>query len=280
MPATGRNGAGRRCAAGVSDAKNLPTEWNVGDFERQSGRWIDKDARNIRWVAKLGSTTYGTPIVADGQVYCATNNGGGWLPRFPPETDLGCLLCFQQRDGRFGWQLSREKLAAGRSQDWPEQGICSSPLVEGERAWIVTNRGEVVCLDAKARSTTAPLPLRESQSTTSPLTTNLRSVPGDGPGVRADAKIDWIFDMINELGVVPKNMTSGSATSAGDLLFVNTSNGADEQLKSVPAPQAPALSPWIKEAENWFGPTIRRAGIFWMANGPRRPMPYWAAYRK
>jgi outer membrane protein assembly factor BamB len=227
--------------AGVSDAKNLPAQWNVGDFERQSGHWIDKDARNIRWVAKLGSTTYGSPIVAGGQVYCATNNGGGWLKRFPPEMDFGCLLCFRQSDGQFNWQLSREKLAAGRSQDWPEQGICSSPLVEGDRAWIVTNRGEVVCLDTQAPSNDSPRPLGETPSATSPRPTNLRSVPGEGPGVRAEAKIVWIFDMIKELGVVPKNMTSGSATSAGDLLFVNTSNGADEDHKKVLAPQAPSF---------------------------------------
>ncbi len=201
-------GAPSRC--GISDAKNLPAEWTVGDFDQQSGRWIDKDSQNIRWVAKLGSTTYGTPIVADGQVFCATNNGGGWLKKYPPETDLGCLLCFRQDDGRFVWQLSREKLAAGRSQDWPEQGMCSSPLVEGGRAWIVTNRGEVVCIDAKTAA-------------------------------GGEAKTVWIFDMIKELGVVPKNMTSGSVTAAGDVLFVNTSNGADEEHKSVLNPNAPSF---------------------------------------
>ncbi len=33
--------------------------------------------------------------------------------------------------------------------DWPLQGVCAAPLVEGERLWYVSNRGEVVCLDAK-----------------------------------------------------------------------------------------------------------------------------------
>ena len=233
--------------AGDSDAKKLPAEWNVGDFDHQTGRWIKKDAQHIRWVAKLGSTTYGSPIVAEGQVYCATNNGGGWLKQFPPDADLGCLLCFRQSDGRFLWQLSREKLAAGRSQDWPDQGICSSPLVEDGRAWIVTNRGEVVCIETKPLSREGEAPAEPRTTSQLLIDPSARQEPrppetslGEGPGVRADgkeAKIAWIFDMIKELGVVPKNMTSGSATAAGDLLFVSTSNGADEQHKGVPAPQ-------------------------------------------
>jgi outer membrane protein assembly factor BamB len=203
-----------RC--GVSDAKDLPVEWSIGDFDRDTGRWIAEDAKNVRWVAKLGSTTYGTPIVADGRVFCATNNGGGHLRKFPPTTDLGCLLCFRQLDGHFLWQLSREKLAAGRSQDWPEQGICSSPLVEGGLACIVTNRGEVVCVRVK------------------PAVVQNANIEGE-------AEIVWVFDMIKELGVQPKNMTAGSATSAGGLLFVATSNGAAEDYKSVPKPDAPSF---------------------------------------
>jgi len=133
----------------VSDAKGIPVKWNVGDFDRKTERWISDKAENILWVAKLGSTTYGTPVIADGKIFCATNNGAAYVRRYPVEVDLGCLLCFRQSDGRFGWQLSREKLKAGREVDWPMQGICCAPLVEADRAWIVTNRGEVVCLDTK-----------------------------------------------------------------------------------------------------------------------------------
>ena len=59
------------------------------------------------------------------------------------------LLCFSEKDGKFLWQHSNEKLPTGRVHDWPLQGICATPLVEGERLWYVTNRGEVVCLDTK-----------------------------------------------------------------------------------------------------------------------------------
>ena len=192
------------------DGKNIPVEWDVGRFDPRSGRWSADSAKNIRWVARLGSTSYGTPVVADGRIFCATNNGAGQLKRYPANVDLGCLLCFRQSDGRFEWQLSCEKLA--RVIDYPGQGICCSPLVEGKRLWVVTNRCEVVCLKTEASETHANEPA-----------------------------IVWRFDMIKQLGVTPYSMSSCSVTAVGDLLLVNTSNGADFPHKRVPSPKAPSF---------------------------------------
>lgn len=129
--------------------KGIPTEWEVGDFDRKTGEWISDDAQNIKWVARVGSQTYGNPVVAGGRVYVGTNNGAGWLKRYPSNVDLGCLLAFSEKDGSFLWQDSSEKLPTGRVHDWPLQGICCAPLVEGDRLWYVTSRGEVKCLDAE-----------------------------------------------------------------------------------------------------------------------------------
>ncbi len=131
------------------DARNIPTEWEVGDFDRKTGQWIPDQARNVKWVARLGSQTYGNPVVSGGRVWAGTNNGAGYLKRHPATVDLGCLLCFQESDGAFLWQSSSEKLPTGSVHDWPLQGICCAPLVEGDRLWYVTSRGEVVCLDAE-----------------------------------------------------------------------------------------------------------------------------------
>src|SRR5690606_293548 len=46
----------------VSDMKGLPTEWDV------------KTKKNIKWVADLGSQSYGNPVVAGGVVFIGTNN--------------------------------------------------------------------------------------------------------------------------------------------------------------------------------------------------------------
>ncbi|MCX6621935.1 MAG: PQQ-binding-like beta-propeller repeat protein [Acidobacteria bacterium] len=118
-------------------------------------------------------------------------------------------MCFREGDGRFLWQHANQKLASGDS-DWPETGVCSSPLVEGDRLYYVSNRCEVVCLDTH----------------------------GDGKG---NAKVIWKFDMIKETGASPHNQSSSSPAAYGELIFVSTSNGQDQNHERVPAPKAPSM---------------------------------------
>lgn len=205
--------------------RNIPIEWEIGKFDRDTGRWLRGTSRNIKWVAKLGSQSYGNPVVSGGKVFVGTNNSGGWLKRYPPSVDLGCLLAFDIRTGAFLWQHSNEKLPTGRVHDWPLQGVCSAPLVEGDRLWYVSNRGEVVCLD----------------------TEGFRDGENDGPirdepvEAKDEADVVWKLDMMKQLGVSQHNMASCSVTAAGDLLFVNTSNGLDESHINLPAPNAPSF---------------------------------------
>ncbi|MFO0872275.1 MAG: PQQ-binding-like beta-propeller repeat protein [Pirellulales bacterium] len=130
-------------------AENIPLEWAPGEFDRKTGAWKKDAAQNVKWVANLGSQTYGNPVIADGRIYVGTNNSGGYLKRYPSDVDLGVLLCINEADGKFLWQHSSEKLPTGRVHDWPMQGICCSPYVEGNRLWFVTSRGEVRCLDTE-----------------------------------------------------------------------------------------------------------------------------------
>ncbi len=126
-----------------------PEDWAPGDFDRRTGAWHPATARNVRWVAPLGSQSHGSPIVSGGKVFIGTNNTRAYLPRAGEEIDLGCLLAFRAKDSGFLWQHSSEKLPTGRVHDWPLQGICSTPLVEGRRLWFCTSRGEVRCLDTE-----------------------------------------------------------------------------------------------------------------------------------
>lgn len=131
----------------VVDPDTVPLEWAPGEFDRNTGAWNPSTAKNIKWVTQLGSQTYGNPVVSKGKVFVGTNNTAGYLKRYPADVDLGCLIALDESTGKFLWQHSSEKLPTGRVHDWPLMGICDSPLVEGDRLWFVTSRGEVKCLD-------------------------------------------------------------------------------------------------------------------------------------
>ena len=195
----------------VSSMVGLPSQWDVSKKQ------------NVKWVAGLGSQSYGNPVVAGGKVFVGTNNEALYDPN--QGGDRGVLVAFNESDGEFLWQATSEKLATGRVNDWPYQGVCSSPVVEEERLYYVTSRCEVVCLD----------------------TEGFRDGENDGPFTEEkltsekDGDIVWKYDMIEELGSFPHNMSNSSPVSYGDLIFVSTSNGHDESHVNLPSPRTPAI---------------------------------------
>ena len=134
----------------VSDEKNLPET-----FDPESGR-------NIKWSVPLGTRSYSTPVIAQGKVLMGTNNGRPRDPRH--KGDRAVLLCLDETDGKLLWQLIVPKLENGRFLDWPEVGIVSPPTVEGDRAYLVSNRGEVLCLSQRPGRTDDPWDSRHRQS--------------------------------------------------------------------------------------------------------------------
>jgi outer membrane protein assembly factor BamB len=195
----------------VSTMTGLPTTWDV------------KTGANVKWVAQLGSQTYGNPVVAGGVVLVGTNNE---LVRDPKQAgDRGVLMAFRESDGEFLWQATHEKLSSGRVNDWPYQGVCSSPLVQDGVVYYTSNRGEVMAVDLDGfRDGANDGPVTDEKLTT-----------------EKDADILWRFDMMEEVGTFPHNMSNASPVSHGDLIFVNTSNGQDESHVNVPSPKAPAI---------------------------------------
>jgi len=212
------------------DGKNIPTSFDIDTGE------------NVRWQAKLGSQTYGNPVIANGKVYVGTNNGAGYLKRYPSNVDLGCLLCFDEKTGKFLWQHSSPKLPTGRVHDWPLQGICCSPFVDGERLWFVTSRGEVRCLDTEG--------FHDGE--------NDGSHTSESNENKDEADVIWSFDMMSDLGVSQHNMCSCSVTCVGEVLVVCTSNGVDESHINLPAPNAPSF----------IGMDRNTGEVLWTDNSP------------
>ena len=206
---------------GGTNDRNMVSEMEGGvstDFNMDKGK-------NVVWSKLIGSQTYGNPVVANGNVYVGTNNASEFRPKHPADQDKGILLCFDEKSGDFKWQLTREKLPSGRVNDWPLQGICSTPVIEGERLWVITNRCELMCVDTKGFS------------------------DGKNDGIQdevdnevGDADIIWNLDMMgDELGVFPHNLATSSPLIHGDNLYLLTSNGVDEAHLEVPSPRAPCF---------------------------------------
>ncbi len=216
-----------RNMANFSD-KNIPAEPKL-------------DGPNMLWKADLGSRAYGGPTILNGKVLCGTNNE---KPRNPRDSrknadgdeeplDRGVLMCFDAKDGKFLWQAVHNKHENGNVTDWPKEGVCSTPTIEGDRAYYVSNRCTVVCVDMNGRANGV-----QGKSPINPDPTTKQ--PADYKDA-SDADVIWEFDMMRQAGVFPHNMSAGCPLIVGDILYTVTGNGVDEGHINIPAPGAPSF---------------------------------------
>ena len=217
----------------VSPATGLPATFDPGKFISGTDKIDIESTTNVKWIAKLGSQSYGNPTVADGRVYIGTNNDSPRDPRFVG--DRSVVYCLDEATGELIWQLNIPKLGTGKVSDWEFLGICSSPAVEGDRVYLVTNRCEVVCLDVNGMADGNDGEYQDEGQ--------YMAGPGNAPMAvtEKDADIIWVIDMIDECGVFPHNITSCSVLVVGDRVWTSTSNGVDYGHVETPAPSAPSL---------------------------------------
>ena len=139
---------------------------------------------------------------------------------------------------------------AGRANDWPFQGICSSPLVDNGVVYYVSNRGELMAVDLDG--------FRDGQ--------NDGLVKDEKLTREVDADILWRYDMMEELGVAQHNMANSSPVAFENLIYISTSNGQDESHVNVPSPKARRSSPSTRPLESSRGRTTlseRRSSRAW-----------------
>jgi outer membrane protein assembly factor BamB len=173
--------------------KGLPDSWSI-----KKGKEV-----NVKWVQKLGSMAYGGPVIAGGRIFVGTNND---TPRDPAvRGDKGVLMCLRESDGKFLWQIVHDKLPNSDQSDVARHGVASTPCVEGDRVYYLSNRCEVVCADV------------------------------------VKGKVLWTLDMVGELGVFPCYLANSSPLVAGDLVFAVTGNGVEPGNHTLPAPDAPSF---------------------------------------
>jgi len=249
-------------------ATNLPdhfTKGNSGDvkFKGGSDEVDGSNLANLKWVAKLGSQSYGNVTVSKGRVFIGTNNEN---PRDPRHVgDRSILMCFDEKTGELLWHLVVPKLASGKVNDWESLGLLSSPTIEGDRVYVVTSRCEVLCLDSKGMADGNDGPFKdEAKYVVKDVildkgTPTERHAPPVEPGPK-DADIIWQYDMINELGGFPHNASDCAPLIVGDNVYVNTSNGQDWTHSNIPSPNAPSLIGLNKRTGEFLGEDDAKIG--------------------
>ncbi|MEJ7593949.1 MAG: PQQ-binding-like beta-propeller repeat protein, partial [Planctomycetaceae bacterium] len=223
-PMLGRDGARNS----VSLEQNAPTVWSVE--AREEGRLI-RETRGVRWSAPLGAETFSSPVVANGLVWIGTYQTP--TGEKDPNRRLGILKCFRVADGKPVYEFLSPPLA--RPHDMQSHGLGSSPLIERERLWIATNRGEVHCLDI------GPL------------------IRGEGPP-RELWKLDLIktFEPFQRAAIMGPPRPCSIGASWNGRIYVTINNGVGEDYVTVPKPDAPSLVCLNKETGE----------VFWKNNSP------------
>lgn len=220
-------------------------------------RFDPKTGENVKWVAKLGSESHSTPVIAGGRVYIGTNNEE---PRDPKhQGDRGVLMCLDEKDGSLLWQLVVPKREEDPYHDWPKSGLSSPATVEGDRVYVVDNRGVVLCLDARGLANGNDGPFKDEGAY---MTPRAGVQGGKGAGEKGsegaavtnspaplhpltpappDADILWQFDLTAQAGIWSHDAAHSSILIHGDHLYLNTGTGVDNTHKKIRTPDAPSL---------------------------------------
>ena len=167
--------------------------------------------KNIKWTAKLGGNTCGSPIVSQGRVFIGTKGT-------QPNEDI--LLCLDEQTGReLGRFICRR--IKGRGESF---GVCSTPTVEGDRLYFVTPYGEAECVNVTSWLSSRAAPSVDE----------------------SDRHIVWKYDMIAKLHVEQDHVASCSPLLLGDFVYVCTGNGRFKTTERPLNPLTPSLVAFSK----------------------------------
>ncbi|MBN1419937.1 MAG: PQQ-binding-like beta-propeller repeat protein [Planctomycetes bacterium] len=206
----------------VSSAKDLPA---------------DLAAARVLWEVRLGTHQYTIPTIDRGRIYLGIDDAGLERPGVK-STGGGLLLCIDQATAKLIWQLPSPRYMEGVVEpyhfDQWKAGFCSAPVIDGDRVYVVGNRGDVLCLDREG----------QANGNAGPFVDEIAYMGAKEPGAAlspTDGDIIWRYWMIPGVDAVPHDVCGSTILLYGDLLFVCTSNGQDGKHKAIAHPDAPSL---------------------------------------
>jgi len=164
-------------------------------------------------------------------------------------------MCLEEATGKLLWQLPIPRMKTKDSNfnfDQLNLGVCSSPTVDGDRVYLVTNRCEVLCLDVQGQANGNDGPFTDEGQymagtgdlPTKPGRFDKKDAPAPPPPVTlgpTDGDIVWRFDILAEVDSWPQDAADCSVVVLGDYVYVCTSNGVDKSHHVRPSPNCPDL---------------------------------------
>jgi outer membrane protein assembly factor BamB len=196
------------------------------------------EARQLLWEREFGIHQYTVPVLHDGQLFVGTDDAGLEHP-VVETTGGGILHCLDPESGATIWQFPIPRYMEGRIPPFHFNhwrcGVCSTPALDENRAYIVGPRGDVLCFDRIGQADGNDGPFQDELA--------YMDVPTDSDYelTETDGDLIWQYDLIKELGVVPHDVCGSSPILLGDYLYACTSNGIDDRHGPVANPHAPAL---------------------------------------
>ncbi len=215
-------------------AQKLPVTFEPGRQDPQTDEIVDTGP-NVRWAVRIGSPTYAAPVVTHGKVLIGTLNNAEHDPR--RGGDRSVLLCFDEKTGKFLWQLPLPKDSQLPYFDSFCVGISAAPTIVGDRAFLTTGRNEVLCLDINGMENGNTGPFRDEAQ----LYTLARDTQPPLSVADTDADIIWRYDMLKELSAQAHDTNNCDILYYDGLLIVCTANGTDSRHSHVIYPDAPSL---------------------------------------
>lgn len=200
----------------LPDGADCGRENDAGEVDLQS-------TKNVKWVARLGRLTTGSPVVSGGKVFIGTTWKDG---------KNACFLCLDEVTGkRLGFFIcprpNRDNL-----ENW---AISSTPTIEGDRLYFVSPYQEAMCLDLKVLL---------GQPGPGEADHQPQSAGADKAFVeqRSLQSIVWRYDMLEKLKAYYHHTVSSSVLVHGDYVYVCTGNGRSWVPGRIPySPLTPSL---------------------------------------
>ena len=211
-------GQASRNMAATSDQR-LPDSVDCGE-QNNAGEVDLQTTKNVKWVARIGRRTTGSPVVSRGRVFIGTVLEDG---------SEACFLCLDEKTGSLlGTFICPRPSRGDKLESW---AISSTPTVEEDRLYFVSPYQEAMCVDLKI--------LLGNRGQDKP--------PSAGTDKTAVAQLSlksivWRYDMPEKLKAYYHHTASSSVLVHGDYVYVCTGNGRSWVPGRIPYnPLAPSL---------------------------------------